>query len=58
VIIELEADGGPPRGRIRIDGGRQRDFYGWIDLTAHLESLTERASPPPRDPDTRVQRGV
>ena len=58
VIIELESGGGPPQGRISVDGGRQRDFYGWIDLTARLEPLTERASPPPPDPYARVQRGV
>jgi hypothetical protein len=39
VIIELDASGGPPHGLIRVDGGGQLDFYGWIDLTARLEAL-------------------
>jgi hypothetical protein len=40
VIIELDASGGTPQGGISVDGGRLRAFYGWIELTAYLESLT------------------
>jgi hypothetical protein len=57
VIIELDAGDGPPQGWISVDGGRQRAFYGWIDLTAHLESLTG-PSARPGDAHTRVERGV
>jgi hypothetical protein len=39
VTIELDASGGSPQGLIRVDGGRQAAFYGWIDLTARLEAL-------------------
>ena len=39
MILELEASGGPPQGLIKVDGGRQLAFYGWIDLTARLEAL-------------------
>jgi hypothetical protein len=57
VVIEFEAGDGPPRGWISVDGGRQRTFYGWMDLTAHLESLSG-LSPGRGDPHARVQRGV
>jgi hypothetical protein len=57
VIIEFDAGDGPPRGWISVDGGGQRAFYGWIDLTAHLESLAGRSACP-RDAHTRVERGV
>jgi hypothetical protein len=39
VTIELDASGGSPKGLIKVDGGRQAAFYGWIDLTARLEAL-------------------
>ena len=39
MVIELEASEGRPSGLISVDGGRRRAFYGWIDLTAQLESL-------------------
>ena len=42
VTIELDASSGPPQGRISVDGGVRRAFYGWIDLTARLEALTRR----------------
>ena len=42
VTIELDASSGPPHGCISVDGGVQRPFYGWIDLTACLEALTSR----------------
>jgi len=42
VTIELDASSGPPHGSISVDGGVQRAFYGWIDLTARLEALTRR----------------
>jgi len=42
VTIELDASSGPPHGRISVDGGVQRAFYGWIDLTACLEARTRR----------------
>jgi hypothetical protein len=38
-VIEFEASGGPPHGRISVDGGLERAFYGWMDLTAQLEAL-------------------
>jgi hypothetical protein len=40
VVIEFDATGGPPQGRISVDGGREQAFCGWIDLTARLGSLT------------------
>ena len=45
VTIELDASSGTPRGRISVDGGVQRAFYGWIDLTARLEALTRGRLP-------------
>jgi hypothetical protein len=41
VIIELEVTDGPPSGLIRLKGGRECAFYGWIDLTARLEDLMQ-----------------
>lgn len=41
VIIELDVTHGPPTGLIRVDGGRESAFYGWIDLTARLEALMQ-----------------
>jgi hypothetical protein len=49
VQIELDASGGPPSGLIRIDGGGERSFCGWIHLMAQLEALM---------PDTWVEGGV
>jgi hypothetical protein len=57
VVIEFEAGNGTPHGWISVDGGQQWAFYGWMDLTAHLESVTGGSSSP-RDPDTRVERSV
>jgi hypothetical protein len=57
VVIEFEAGDGPPHGWISVDGGNQRAFYGWMDLTAHLESLSE-PSARPGNPHARVERGV
>jgi hypothetical protein len=56
-VIEFEAGNGTPHGWISVDGGQQWAFYGWMDLTAHLESVTGGSSSP-RDPDTRVERSV
>jgi hypothetical protein len=55
VVIELEALEGPPSGSISVDGGAKLAFYGWIDLSAQLESLT-RPSPCPPGPHARVER--
>jgi hypothetical protein len=42
IVIDLDATDGPPHGRISVDGARQHCFYGWMDLTARLESLMRR----------------
>jgi hypothetical protein len=57
VIIEFETGAGPPHGWISVDGGGQRAFYGWMDLTASLESLSGSSSRS-GDPHARVERGV
>ena len=39
MILELDVTHGPPSGLIRVDGGREDAFYGWIDLMARLEAV-------------------
>lgn len=43
VILELDVTHGPPSGLIRVDGGREDAFYGWIDLMARLEALMQES---------------
>lgn len=38
VLIELRADRVQPAGRVRVDGGPQRDFRGWLELMREVDA--------------------
>ena len=51
VIVELEAASEPIRGSVRTETG-ERDFNGWIELTAALEDARAATGSPPAPGDS------
>jgi hypothetical protein len=49
VRLELRDDGGPPAGVAYGEGGRRREFSGWLGLVLALDALISCGSPPADD---------
>ncbi len=48
VILDIELDSEPIRGRISEAGAQARSFNGWIELVQEIEDARMGVSSPPR----------
>jgi hypothetical protein len=58
LILDLELDVEPIRGRIAREGGPGRTFAGWLELSSAIEALLVEALPTERPTDDLSSRHV